>query len=64
MIDLYYIGNQELDFDEFCELMSKTKKDVTSYKAIEEAFKVFDKEGKGRLSITFVLLAFSCLCEK
>ncbi|KAH3844321.1 calmodulin-A-like [Dreissena polymorpha] len=42
-------GNEELDFDEFCELMSKTKKDVTSYKAIEEAFKVFDKEGKGSI---------------
>ncbi|XP_052769115.1 calmodulin-A-like isoform X1 [Mya arenaria] len=42
-------GNQELDFEEFCELMSKTKKDVTSYKAIEEAFKVFDKDGKGSI---------------
>jgi len=47
MISFCLAGNQELDFEEFCELMSKNKKDVTSYKAIEEAFKVFDKEGKG-----------------
>ncbi|XP_045186056.1 uncharacterized protein LOC123544056 isoform X2 [Mercenaria mercenaria] len=42
-------GNGELDFDEFCDLMSRNKKDVTSHKAIEEAFKVFDKEGKGSI---------------
>lgn len=42
-------GNGELDFDEFCDLMSRNKKEVTSYKAIEEAFKVFDKEGKGSI---------------
>ena len=29
--------------------MCKTKKDVTSYDAIREAFKVFDKEGKGSI---------------
>lgn len=43
-------GNGELDFEEFCDMMSRTKKDVTSYKAIEEAFKVFDKEEKGSIS--------------
>jgi len=40
-----------LDFDEFCELMTKHKKDGTSFKAIEEAFKVFDKGGVGRYSL-------------
>lgn len=49
-------GNGELDFGEFCDLMSRNKKDVTSHKAIEEAFKVFDKDGKGIL----LLSIFTC----
>ncbi|KAL4237814.1 Calmodulin [Mactra antiquata] len=42
-------GSGELEFDEFVELMQRNKKDVNSHKAIEEAFKVFDKEGKGSI---------------
>lgn len=42
-------GNGELDFEEFIEFMCRTKKVETSYDAIREAFKVFDKEGKGSI---------------
>ena len=58
-------GNNELDFDEFCDLMSRHKKDVTSYKAIEEAFKVFDKDGKGELTIsTYYQCSFRHVCSR
>ena len=45
----YILGNGELDFEEFIEFMCRTKKVETSYDAIREAFKVFDKEGKGSI---------------
>ena len=60
MTFLYYTsGNGELDFEEFCDLMSRNKKDVTSHKAIAEAFKVFDKEGNGKLQYIYSVGHFS-----
>ena len=49
MIKITLPGNGELDFEEFIEFMCRTKKAETSYDAIREAFKVFDKEGKGSI---------------
>eukprot|EP00930_Biecheleria_cincta_P043005 TRINITY_DN29583_c0_g1_i1.p1 TRINITY_DN29583_c0_g1~~TRINITY_DN29583_c0_g1_i1.p1 ORF type:complete len:148 (-),score=58.92 TRINITY_DN29583_c0_g1_i1:253-696(-) len=40
-------GNGEVDFDEFVALMAKQAADATSADAIEEAFRVYDRDSKG-----------------
>jgi calmodulin len=39
-----------IDFNEFLNLMAKKMKDVDTEEEIKEAFKVFDKDGKGSIS--------------
>lgn len=40
-------GDGTIDFDEFCEMMLKTNKDIDQSVEIREAFKIFDRDGNG-----------------
>ena len=40
-------GNGTLEFDEFCNLMSRQMKDTNQESELEERFKLFDKDGNG-----------------
>lgn len=44
-------GNGEIDFDEYLEMMAKRMSYKGSADQIREAFKVFDKENKGYLTV-------------
>src|SRR5437773_1551719 len=43
-------GNGEIDFPEFLTMMARKMKDTDSEEEIKEAFKVFDKNGDGKIS--------------
>lgn len=43
-------GNGEIDFPEFLTMMARKMKDTDSEEEIREAFKVFDKNGDGKIS--------------
>jgi Ca2+-binding EF-hand superfamily protein len=45
-------GNGEIDFEEFVTLMNRRSKQTDIEDEIFNAFKVFDKEGNGLISIT------------
>ena len=45
-------GNGEIDFEEFVTLMNRRSKETDTEEVIINAFKVFDIEGNGLLSIT------------
>ena len=45
-------GNGEIDFEEFVTLMNRRSKETDLEEEILNAFKVFDKEGNGLVSIT------------
>lgn len=50
MLILFFLGNGEIDFDEFLSMMAKKMKETDSEDEIREAFKVFDKDGDGYLT--------------
>jgi calmodulin len=43
-------GKQTMDFQDFLQIMAKNMKDCIPEEKVIEAFKVFDKEGKGLIS--------------
>jgi len=43
-------GNGTIDFKEFLEMMTKHMKEADCDQELREAFKVFDKDGNGRIS--------------
>ena len=45
-------GNGEIDFEEFVTLMNRRSKETDTEEVILNAFRVFDIEGNGLLSIT------------
>ena len=44
------LGNGEIDFEEFIQMMAKKMRESDSAEEIREAFKVFDKDGDGYLN--------------
>lgn len=44
-------GSGTIEFPEFLKLMAKKMKDTDAEEELVEAFKVFDKEGKGLVTI-------------
>ena len=46
-----YPGNGEIDFEEFLSMMAKKMKETDSEEEIREAFRVFDKDGDGFLTM-------------
>ena len=47
---LVVLGNGEIDFEEFLQMMAKKMKESDSEDEIREAFKVFDKDEDGYLT--------------
>ena len=45
-------GNGEIDFEEFVTLMNRRSKETDTEEEVLNAFKVFDKEGNGLISVT------------
>lgn len=50
MLTCFFLGNGIIDFQEFLTMMAKKMKDTDSEEEIREAFRVFDKDGKGSIS--------------
>ena len=49
-IQLLILGNAEIDFDEFCNLMGKKMQESGDMEQeMRDAFKVFDKDGSGTI---------------
>ena len=44
-------GNGEIDFEEFLSMMAKKMKETDSEEEIREAFRVFDKDNDGFLTM-------------
>jgi calmodulin len=42
--------DKRIDFNEFCQIMSKRAKDTAIEEELVEAFRIFDKEGNGFIS--------------
>ena len=57
-------GNGTVDFPEFLTLMSRKMKDTDSEEDIVEAFRVFDRDGKGVISPADLKHVMSNLGEK
>ena len=57
-------GSGTIEFSEFLNLMAKKMKDTDAEEELVEAFKVFDKEGNGKVSIEEIRLAMINLGEK
>ena len=57
-------GNGFIDFAEFLTLMSKISKDIDAEEELVEAFKVFDRDGDGRISKKELKHSFKLLGEK
>jgi calmodulin len=63
-------GNGEIDFPEFLTMMARKMKDTDSEEEIKEAFKVFDKNGDGKISaaelrhvMTSIGMLYFLMCE-
>ena len=57
-------GNGTIDFPEFLTLFARKMKDTDSEEEILEAFKVFDKDGNGLISIEELKHVMTNLGEK
>lgn len=57
-------GNHEIDFEEFLTLMARQADTRDSAQEIIEAFKVFDKNGDGYISLSELKHVFSSIGEK
>jgi calmodulin len=57
-------GNGTIDFPEFLSLMSRKMKDTDSEEEICEAFRVFDRDGNGLISIEELKHVMTNLGEK
>ena len=57
-------GNHEIDFEEFLTLMARQSNTRDSAQEIIEAFKVFDKNGDGYISLSELKQVFNSIGEK
>ena len=57
-------GNHEIDFEEFLTLMARQTDTRDSAQEIIEAFKVFDKNGDGYISLSELKQVFNSIGEK
>lgn len=66
LIDIFlqFLGNGEIDFEEFLQMMASKIKDQDTEEEIRDAFRVFDKDGNGLISHKELKLVMSRLGEK
>ncbi|ORZ01536.1 hypothetical protein BCR43DRAFT_181949 [Syncephalastrum racemosum] len=57
-------GNGTIDFSEFLTMLARKMKDTDSQEEIQEAFKVFDKDGNGYISAAELRHVMTSLGEK
>jgi calmodulin len=57
-------GNGTVDFPEFLTMMSRKLKDIESEDELQEAFKIFDKDGNGLISASELRHVMTNLGEK
>lgn len=55
---------QVIDFSKFLDIMSQFPKDLDSMEEIREAFRVFDKDGKGTISAAELKHVMTTLAER
>ncbi|KAK2568964.1 Calmodulin [Acropora cervicornis] len=58
------LGNGEIDFEEFLQMMSKKIKDTDTEEEIRDAFRIFDKDGNGLISANELKQLMANLGEK
>eukprot|EP00029_Vermamoeba_vermiformis_P008772 TRINITY_DN4198_c0_g1_i1.p1 TRINITY_DN4198_c0_g1~~TRINITY_DN4198_c0_g1_i1.p1 ORF type:complete len:151 (+),score=59.10 TRINITY_DN4198_c0_g1_i1:27-455(+) len=58
------VGAESIDFAQFSTVMQKHKKTTDPDKELREAFKVFDKEGKGVISTSEMKTVLTSMGEK
>jgi calmodulin len=57
-------GNGSIDFPEFLQLMAGKIKDIDNENELIEAFKVFDRDGNGLISLQELKITLSLLGNK
>lgn len=57
-------NNGEIDFEEFCGLMVKKMKESEPEEELVEVFKIFDKDGNGKVDMYDLATVFKELGEK
>lgn len=57
-------GDGDIDFEEFCGLMVKKMKESEPEEELVEVFKIFDKDGNGRIDIYDLATVFKELGER
>jgi len=58
------VGSDAVDFNRFKDVMHKNRKDVDAEKEMREAFKVFDKDGKGVVQTSELRAVLTSMGEK
>ncbi len=58
-----FAGNGEIDFEEFLTMMAKKMREADSEEEVREAFRVFDKDGDGFLTLKELRQVMSNLGE-
>ncbi|XP_060060404.1 calmodulin-A-like [Erinaceus europaeus] len=57
-------GNGMIDFPEFLTMMARNMKDTDSEEEMREAFRVFEKDGDGHMSVAELCHGMTDLGEK
>ena len=56
-----FLGNDNIEFEEFLAMMERKMRSIIPEETLREAFKVFDKDGNGFISIQELRHVMSCL---
>ena len=56
-----FLGNDNIEFEEFLAMMERKMRSIIPEETLREAFRVFDKDGNGFISIQELRHVMSCL---
>lgn len=59
-----FVGNGTIDFEEFLTMMARKMKETDTEEEMKEAFKVFDKDGDGFITVSELRQVMANLGEK